>query len=282
RTRCLQMAIDQVGEPKPMREIEDVLNHWGREETETVLEFFKQLSPNATYSLVELLGRLTQMKIRRMVCEALIVLAKDNPEPLIQRLSDSRWFVVRNLIFILGKIGDERVVDHFRPLVEHREIKVRKELVHTLESFKGPKAQDLLRWFLDDSDSQIRVQAVRVLAQNGYQGALGTLEDMVEEPSFLEKDLSEKKEFFEAMGKIGGEQVIPKMKGLIRKGKSAWFNKGPNEELGVCAVSALKGIATEEAKAILKEGQGYSNKTIQEACRKALLEIARPNRRGNV
>lgn len=282
RTGCLQMAIEQVGEPKQVQELESILNHWGTEETEPLFEYLRQLNPNATYPLVELLGHLTQMKIRRLVCEALTVVAKPNPEPLIQRLTDSRWFVVRNLIFILGKIGDERVVDHFRPLVEHREIKVRKELIHTLETFKGPKAQELLRWFLDDPDSQIRVQALRILAQNGYQGALETLEDMIEEPSFLEKELFEKKEVFEAIGRIGGEQVIPLMRQYIKKGKSGWFNKGPNEELGVCAVTGLKAIATEEAKAILKQGQGYSNKNIQEACRKALLEISRPARGKNV
>ena len=100
---------------------------------------------------------------------------------------------------------------------------------------------------------------------------------MVEDRDFITRDLYEKKEIFEALGKIGGTAMVPKMRKLVRQGGSAWFKKSVKEELGLCAVIALKRIGTEEAVAALREGETLSSKIIREACAKALNEIAKPH-----
>lgn len=271
--RCLIGAMDKAGDPRRILELEPLLNQKGAVETDPVFNFWTLLNKNAVASLADLLGRLTQMKMRRVLCEALVYLGKDNIEPLIQRLDDPRWFVVRNIIYILGKIGQEQVIEKLQKAAVHKEAKVRKELIQTLDGMKDPKAKELLKGFLNDPESPLRILAIRSLAKESYAGALEPLEGMIEDPAFESKDLDEKKEIFDALGKIGGERVVPKMRELIMKGGTAWFKKTANEELGLCAVIALKRVGTEGAMAVLQEGQGLSNKAIREACKKTMNEL---------
>ncbi|MBI3812496.1 MAG: HEAT repeat domain-containing protein [Nitrospirae bacterium] len=274
RMRLMQ-AIDKAGDPQRIRALEQVLNQWEVKEADQLFDFWMLLNKNALIPLIELLGRLTQMKMRRVICEALVHFGKDNIEPLAQKLDDPRWFVVRNVVYVLGKIGQEKVIEKFRKLVDHKEVKVRKELIHTLDGMKDDRAKDLLMDFLNDPESALRILAVRSLANQSYQGALEPLNEMVEDREFISRDLYEKKEIFEALGKIGGTAMVPKMRKLIRQGGSAWFKKSAKEELGLCAVTALKRIGTEDAIAALREGQTFSSKIIREACAKALNEIGK-------
>lgn len=272
RLRLLR-SIDKAAEPQRIRALEPVLNQWGAKEADQAGDFVMLLGKNALIPLVELLGRLTQMKMRRVICEGLVHLGKDNIEPLAQKLDDPRWFVVRNVVYILGKIGQERVIEKFRKLVDHKEVKVRKELIHTLDGMKDHRAKELLRDFLNDPESALRILAIRSLASHQDQEALDPLMAMIEDRDFVARDLYEKKEIFEALGRIGGTTMLPKMRKLVRQGGSAWFKKAVKEEMGLCAVIALKRIGTEDAVAVLKEGQTFSSKIIREACTKALNEI---------
>jgi len=274
RLRLIQ-GVDRAGDPQRIHALEPVLNQWGAKETDQIYEFWLLLNKNALLPLIELMGRLTQLKIRRVICEALIHLGKEDIEPLIQKLGDPRWIVVRNVVYILGKIGQDKVLDNFRNLIDHKEVKVRKELLHTLDGMKDNRAQELLLGFLKDPESSLRILAIRSLASHNYRGALEPLKNMIEEREFFVRDLYEKKEIFEALGKIGGSLMVPKMRKLVRQGGSAWFKKAIKEELGLCAVITLKRIGTEDAVGALKEGQNLSSKVIREACEKALTEIGK-------
>ena len=275
RRLCLVQAIDKAGDPQRIRALEQVLNQWGAREAGPVFDFWMLLNKNALIPLIDLLGRLTQMKMRRVICEVLIHLGRDHIEPLVQKLDDPRWFVVRNVVHVLGKIGQEQVIEKFRKLIDHKEVKVRKELIHALDGMKSPRAKELLKDFLSDPESALRILAIHSLTNQNYQGALEPLKEMAEDRKFVTRDFDEKKEIFEALGRIGGTAVVPKMRKLVRQGGSAWFNKSVKEEMGLCAVIALKCIGTEEAVAVLREGETLSGKIIREACAQALNEIGK-------
>lgn len=271
--RCLLQAVEKAGEPARLKELEPVLSQIGAVDSDQLLNFILQLNENAVEPISDLLGKLNQMKMRRVLVEGLIHLGKKDVRPLLRKLDDSRWFVVRNIIHVLGRIGDERALDKFRKLAGHKEVKIRKEIITAVDGMKNPRALELLRGFIGDLEPSIRILAIRSLAKEGNQEALPVLEDLIEDPDFGFRDLYEKREIFDALGRIGGETVLPKMRTLVRKGGSAWFKKAVNEERGLCAVIALKRIGTEEAIAVLREGRGLSSKVIREACTKTLSEL---------
>ena len=269
----LKQAIDRAGEPQRILEIESTINKLEPAQIEHLSEFYSCLNKNAVNGLTDLLGRLPQMKMRRVICEALIHLGKNNLDPMVRRLSDPRWYMVRNLVYILGKIGDESVLGKFKRIVDHKEVKVRTELIHALGGIKSAEALELIRWLLNDSESSIRILAVRSLTRHGHRDSVKTLEDMIEDPRFSSKDLYEKREIFDALGRLGGDPIVPRMEALLKKGGSGWFRRGADEELGLCAVIALRRVGTENAIAVLETGRKLSSKVLSETCEKSLFEL---------
>ncbi|MBI4715743.1 MAG: HEAT repeat domain-containing protein, partial [Nitrospirae bacterium] len=133
-------VIRHLGETEAVRELAYALNAGKGDDQETLRRYLTLLDPNAILPLSDLLGMLDQMKVRRLLCESLAVLARDHVSLLLKKLEDPEWYVVRNIVYILGRIGDDRAVASLKKVLRHPEIRVRKEVVHTLGELQHPEA----------------------------------------------------------------------------------------------------------------------------------------------
>jgi len=128
----------------------------------------------------------------------------EKPE-LKSYLNDDRWYVVRNLIRILGTIGDESVVETMLPFLSHDNPKVRRESILSLLKIGSAKAFYSLTLALNDQDSAVQAMAVNALAEIGQKRAVPILEDFLKKRAAIGK--GPKKSAIEALGKIGGKDV---------------------------------------------------------------------------
>lgn len=75
----------------------------------------------------------------------ILVKSGDKAVPFLKRmLRDSRWYVVRNGIKIMGEIGSFSDLSAFVPLTEHKDSRVREELSQALKNIRHPQAFNLL------------------------------------------------------------------------------------------------------------------------------------------
>lgn len=265
----IENAIVQAGNSKRILGLEPVLNVC---EANHLAEFFSLMilvGKGAVAPTVELLGAVNKMNARRTLCDVLVEIGGMDIDALIAKLEDDRWYLVRNLIYVLGKIGNARVIESFSRFVQHRELKVRKEVLHALDIMDDPRAWKLLAQFLADPDLSNRIFAIKSLAKKKVKEALAPLLEGLSSKEFAAKELYEKKEMFEAIGRIGGEEVVPQIRKFLR---SRWrlFKNVKSEEMGLCAVVALQRIGSPAAIEALRGGKGSWNKTVREACNKAL------------
>jgi HEAT repeat protein len=273
----LRTAIDLAGSGERIEKLKDVLNSDDVKDLDHLHAYLVLHHKNALSPLINLLGTLNKMKPRRILCEAMVELARDETGILISRLTDRRWYTVRNIVYILGKIGNEQVVDALATLIHHSESRVRKEVLRAFEVLPGLKSKQYLMKFLQDEDSSIRILAAKSLAQSGLSGKVtGATErflEVINNVRFKDRDLFEKKEIFDALGRVGGNTIIPMMHKILRH--RAWFrfNKGRVEELKLCAIIALKRIKTPEAVKLLKDGATLKNRNVREACLRVLNEL---------
>ena len=268
---CLENSFRQLYEPNIIKDLEKVLNQITYIGTDQFSEFLILLGRGSVELLLNLLGGLTQARARRSLCDVLVNLCKDNVEPLLGHLEDSRLHVVKDVLYILGKIGDPKSLDQFRQLVTHPEARIRKELVSVLDGMQDVKSRKLLMMCLHDSDIDIRLQVVRSLTNAQYEPAQQAFIEIINGKDFQNWDLSEKREWFKALGRIGGNAMIALFGGFLREGMSSgWFKKANKEEMALCAVEGLRRIGSEEARAVLMKGQQAFVKRIRDACTRAL------------
>src|SRR5581483_10456560 len=265
----IQNALIQAGSAKRILALQPVLNTELPVQLEDLFSFMVLFQKNVIPPIIELLSTVDKMKARRVLCDALVELGKMDIDALIAGLEDERWFLVRNLIYILGKIGDARVIESFSRFIQHKELKVRKEVLHALDTMEDPRACQLLVHFVADPDPSNRIFAVKSLAKKKVKEGLGALLNLLSSKEFDLKELYEKKEIFDAIAKIGGDEVVPEMRKFLKK-RWSLFKNIHLEERGLCAAVALQRIGSPSAIEALREGSRSNSKTIRGACNKAL------------
>lgn len=273
----VQKAIDALGDEEFLNQIALAINVKKIDDIEALFSFLTLLNSNAIIPLAGMVGTLDQMKTRRLFCDALAILARDNIGPLFQKLEDDNWYVVRNIVYVLGKIGNPKSVQHLKKIQNHPEQRVRKEIVHALKEIKSEEAKEFLIHFLADSDDGVRIMALKNLAALGYQKAVPAILDAISSDLFESREVYEKKEFFDVLGRLGSGDILPYLKELLMK-RTRLFGKSKVEEHRVYAALALKRMGTPEAMEILREGRASSDKGIRRICEDTLQEMEKEMR----
>jgi HEAT repeat protein len=183
---------------------------------------------------------------------------------------DPRWYVVRNVVNILGGIGKEKGLDFLKPALKHNELVVRKEALRSLEKIGGAKAGQLSVSLLDDPSPKIRLNALSLLTKWKVKEAIEPLLQIVEDKEFIFME-EERKIILFALAKIGEDRVVDHFQRWIRK--PAFFNRKEKIETKILAIKALGQINTPKGVAFLKEVSKKNNKALRDASRQALSRV---------
>ena len=97
---------------------------------------------------------------------------RENLDPVTNRLSDPRWYVVRNTVSLLGSVGGPGMLPRIEELASHESPAVRREVASALVAAGGPAAVPSLGRLAEVDDPEVRRQAVTALgALVGHEAA---------------------------------------------------------------------------------------------------------------
>jgi HEAT repeat protein len=264
----IQRIITEAGEEVRIERIGKVLEREEGVRLGEVNDYLLLLQKNSIKPLVKLLGELKNSKTRRAFCDALSEIGKNAIELFTPFIDDRRWYLVRNITYILGRIGKEQSLPYIQKVFNHEEIRVRREAVQALGLIGGPKAIGLLVRALTDNDVRIRCMAAINLGKVGKKTGLIPLLEVVQSKDFYKREPAEIKAFFNAIGMVGSNEAIPVLQQLLER--KSWFGRGKTDEIRTGAANALAMIGTSETKAILEEGKNSKEESIRDACAQAL------------
>jgi hypothetical protein len=230
--------------------------------------FLAQLGPSAAPTLCGVLGEIEEMKLRRAICEALVVSCKSHVSILLDRLSDPRWYVVRNILYILGRIAHQGVERALGDALTHNDVRVRKEAVRALAGIDSPASRAYLNSALRDSDKGMRVLVAELLSGRKDERAARIIWTVIESPEFMARDLEERSAFCAALGRAGSDALIPKMERMLTRGG---MFQAANQAGRMEAAMALAWLGTPAALEVL----GREAKSKNESIRRAVVVSAR-------
>jgi HEAT repeat protein len=263
----IRKMIFEAGEEKKVERIGKILEEQAGVRLEDANSYLLLLQKNAIPHLIQLLGKLKNSKARRMVCDALAQIGKNAIDVFTPFVDDRRWYLVRNIVYILGRVGREQAFPYLQKTFGHEEVRVRRETVQALGLIGGPKAVGILVKALTDSDARIRSMAAINLGKIGKTAGLIPLLEVVQAKDFPKGDPTEIKAFFDAIGMIGSNEALPVLRQLLER--KSWFGRGKVDEVRIGTARAMAMIGTPEAKAILESGKQSKDEPIREACLKA-------------
>jgi len=274
QTEILRKFIVDAGDDQRIERIGRMLEQDEGARLEDVNNYLILLQRNSIPALIRLLGERKKSKARRLICDALSEIGRNSFELFTSYMDDPRWYLVRNITYILGRIGDEESVPYVQKAFFHGDPRVRREAIQSLGLIGGSKATGLLVKALADEDSRIRAMAAINLGKAGRKAAVAPLLEVVQSKDFQKRESTEVKAFFEAIGMVGSsKESVAVLKELLER--KSWFGRGKTDEIRMGAAQALAMIGTPEAKAILMAGKDSKDESIRDACLQALSGLTR-------
>jgi hypothetical protein len=219
------------------------------------------------------LGDVPGKETRKVLIEALADVGRGNPELFLPFLADGRWFLVRNTIYILRRIGGPESARAVQRCAQHRDPRVRKEVLLYFEETGDPGGEVVSLAYLGDETPALRMAAARTVARRGTRAAAERLLAAVAAPAFAARSREERETFWEALAALAPGQTLPRLREMLFRRRL--FAQAKEIDDTACACAGLRRIGSPEAVALLREAAAAKRGEARELVERTLRALAR-------
>ncbi len=239
---------------------------------ERIYPLLKVLGEKAAYGIIQRICLVDRLVARKSLATALVSIGLPAIPPLLAMLKDERWYVVRNMVSILGELRCADCLPALRVTLYHEDQRVRKETVRSLVKIGGWEAESMIVPLLEEKDPGIVRHAVLFLGLMKSPLAVQPLLQIVEKRDLLLRGLPLKKETLQALARIGDKRATQPLLRLFAVG--GWLAWSKREELRISLATTLGSLGDEAALVVLKKVAQESG-PLGEACSEAVDNIER-------
>lgn len=243
RVERIHSAIMRFAQPKDMRNVTGAMRMYerGTPEYESCRTLLTVLGSEAIDPLLEVLAEEPDMAARKALVDLISDMAGDFIDDLSKRVSDDRWYVVRNVVAILGRTRRPDILSALGRTLRHGDARVRRETIRALSSVKDRLAEEMLIAALEDGDAQNVQLAARFLGSIGARGSTQAVAQVALGEGRGSREISARTEAIESLGKLGGPVAVAALESLA--GKRSFLGSSRTRELRVAAEAALRAIS---------------------------------------
>ena len=173
-----------------------------------------KLERETTEVLLELMAEEQDRGTRIFYLDLLKDVGRNQIALLGELLTHGRWYFVRNIVSVLGESKTDQAIAFLRKAADHKNVRIRQEVIKGLLTIGGKKAASILAKLLRDKDISIQMTAIHALA--AFPG-IGTEESkplvaFLEDRPLKKKEQELTLEAIKALGKIGGREEMDFLK----------------------------------------------------------------------
>jgi HEAT repeat protein len=199
-------------------------------------QYLGLVAREAIQEFTALLAEEPDRQVRARMCQVLAKVGPPAVPVLLELLEDPRWFLVRNLVHVLGKIGDEAAFGPVVALLGHAHMRVRIEAIRAVAVITPRRAVAPIIGLVADPDPEVRLEAVQALGALRSDEAVPVLGDVAAGASPRATDLAVRRCAIEALAGIVTPGARETLMGLARR---RWLWRRAERQLRDAAASAL-------------------------------------------
>jgi HEAT repeat protein len=245
----LNEFVYRCGDSLRIKMIVEALNHHEDLDLRPARQYLSELGWESFNHLLWMLGELAFYPARKMVCDLLVEKGIDKIDLLGSAVFDSRWYLVRNVVWVLGETGHARALGFLRRVAAHPDLRIRIEVVKALGKISDPARIELLLALTQDEDERIRTMVAEELGRTESEPAFVGLREIVLSKDFANAPPTEMRKLIDAMVASGGAAAVETVREVLDR--SPLFNRAPIRRLQDAALPALKRSTTPEALELL-------------------------------
>jgi len=280
--RCAHDLLCRL-DPSGRRSIESLTHAFGSVDAQAITErlddadvreqarlfaFVVRVGAPSLPLLVAVLANSGRSRVRAGATTALAYAFADDPAPLGAWLSDPRWHVVRNVVFVLGQIGGGEVVPHLAVAARHIDARVRRAAIQALGQVPHHLRRSVLLTQLDTGDGRLLAASLAMLAREPDPRVTEALLARILAPEFESRPEEHRIALLATLSDVASDQAVPALEELLLRG--GWFARRTPER--TAAARALARLGSPVAREVLDRGRAHRSEAVREACDEALTE----------
>lgn len=237
---------------------------YGRKDRDATVRLARALRRSLIEPLIASLAEEKDATMRKFYLSVLVSLGTDVQPYAVKRLGDGKWYVVRNMLYLLRECNCRRAADAVRRLAKNENPQISLEAVRTLLHFGTPDAAPFLKTFLQSGDAAVRSGAVRLAGTSRIKEAVPILLQLLEKRDLLGIEAFYKTDIVRALGDIGDPRAIPALARLCKS--RTLFYREHLDNLKTEVFRSLDGYPAESVKPLIELGRESRHPAIREIC----------------
>jgi HEAT repeat protein len=213
-------------------------------------------------SLLDALVQEESQTVRRFFLELLKQFGAGVIPEAIKRLGDPRWFVKRNMLYILSELNSPEVLPSVRPYCRHENLKVSFEAIKCLLGSGDRYGIHAVKDYLHSESRELVEQAIALSGAFRIREFVPDLLQMLRKRGISGADLFDKIPVVRALGDIGDPAALQVLREALSE-KSLLF-RGASERLKEEIYSSLKNYQYEDIRDMIDAGLKSKNGHIRE------------------
>lgn len=246
----------------------DNLGSLEHENGEAAKELIAAIGTPFIAPLLDRLGTESNRTLRRLYLTLLARLGDHCIPQIVSRLTDNRWFVVRNMIYLLRELGNPEVLPQVRPQINHPHPKVSQEALKTCLVFHDQEVVPFLLALLRSENEAQLLQAVSQAAFCNDTAVYNRLLELLHERSVLNFRLEVKRAVVRSLAAVDARRSLPVFAEILNSHNL--FHQKQLQQLQLEVIAALERIPGTESGRLLSEQALNGTTELRQAARAAL------------
>jgi len=153
-------------------------DHRTSERAELIGEYLRLVGEHGLREFVTQLAEERSRPVRAFMCHILVRVGRPAVPSLRLLTEDRRWYVARNAVTVLGRIGDRSALPSIHEAARYPDPRVRKEAARVLGAWADGETLTPLLALLGDPDRDVTVTVIKVLGRLGLEEGIRPLENL--------------------------------------------------------------------------------------------------------
>ncbi|MFQ5442127.1 MAG: HEAT repeat domain-containing protein [Thermodesulfobacteriota bacterium] len=206
--------------------------------------------------------------LRRNLFNTVLLFGKSIIPHVEQRLKSGEWFVVRQMVALLGELGDPEYINLIEEAYGHEDMRIKREVLKSLARINSPESTAFLLNALSDEAESLSRQAIVSLGVRRDPAAVDSLGKIaLVWERFADRNETQK-EAIKALGTIGDLTGVDYLKKILFR--KSWFGKRSNLELRQLAAASLGMIGGDEAYRAVESAFNGAEGELYTTCKRIL------------
>ena len=216
----------------------------GREETDAVLVALEERSVGP---LLQALAEEEDLLVRKAIVEIVTRIGRIAVPTILENLTDSRWYMVRNMISVLGTLGMPDLAPHIVATLSHPDLRVKKEAIKALSRIPHPSSVAALCDLCFFPEETVALTATAALSSKKETEAIVTLYRRAAAKLILYPNYRLAHEAIDSLRVIGTDESVTALEEILAL-RALWSTKKflAMKFHALRSISKIKGERSEE------------------------------------